>query len=199
MNTKTLILAGTTALGALGVFSSCKSHHDAMYKNALNKQYEQIYNDKNIMDNFGVSTLKSNGRLSCIEGNDVLYFATEGDSSAYYEMNFRANGIVKKAEFDNQNSLNSISNTYIRSKTAANEYYNTATKNPQSLRNSANLDINYRNSIQNIEQNQQILYKEATKANKKRLKNAYKQIKKIINNARKKLDVIVCKKVIKPR
>lgn len=189
MKIKAIVLSG---LGTLGLFASCKSNQTA-YNNAKQQQYSIIENEKEIINKYGYSTLKPNGKLSSIEGKDILYFLTQNDSIAYENANKLSNGLIKKAQIENQNRTEQLSNNYIQTKVATNEYYKTAMNNSLSTGQLLDLHFNYKNTLENLEQNNTILSKETRNSYIKQINKAYKEGKQIRKSAREALGVVVRK------
>jgi len=189
MKIQALVLSG---LGSVGLLGSCISNQ-ATFENVKREQYAQIVKEKDIIDKYGYSTLKPNGKLSSIEGKDVLHFLTPSDSIAYENVNKLSNGLIKKVQVENQNRAEQLSNNYLNSKAATDGYYKPILKNNWNNGHFIDVYCDYKNTLTNIKQNNTILSKDARDTYMKQIKSAYKEGEQIRKYARKALGVVVRK------
>lgn len=221
MDTKSLVISGVTSLAALGALNSCGTMN-TMDRSRVIRQYVLSNDDKYTVERYGVSTLKPNGRLSSIEGTDILYFNSKEDSAAYDKMNRLANGVMRRAYVEGHNTFSSVEEEYKKSRSAINQYYNnlgrqdeieykqrlgSATKNFDydkvsrfgSIHKGYSSDVMYGNHV--ALRDEQLRNKEkmnkVTKSYVKSLNEARKRGKQIIKTARKNLGVQVRKNAIR--
>ena len=186
MKIQALVLSG---LGSC-VLGSCVPNQVALDK-AKKQQYTIMAKNEDTINQYAYSTLKPNGKLSSIEGKEILYFLTPGDSVAYDKAHRLSNGIIKNALEENQNRTLLLSNNYFRLKAATDGYYKAMLKESSDNRHFMDLYADYKNTSKDLDQNYTILSKEARNSYKKRIKRAYKESERIRNYARKKLGVVV--------